>query len=66
MLLSDRDLRQAIDTGRLSLTPYDEAMLQPASIDVRLDKSFLVFENHRYAHIDPAIEQADLTRLVEP
>ena len=66
MLLSDRDLREAIDTGRLGVTPYDKAMLQPASIDVRLDRSFRVFENHRYAHIDPAIEQPDLTRLVEP
>ena len=66
MLLSDRHLREAIDTGRLGVTPYDEAMLQPASVDVRLDRQFLVFENHRYAHIDPAIEQPDLTRLVEP
>lgn len=41
-------------------------MLQPASIDVRLDRQFLVFEGHRYGHIDPAIEQPDLTRLVEP
>lgn len=41
-------------------------MLQPASIDVRLDRAFRVFENHRYGHIDPALEQADLTRLVEP
>ena len=66
MLLSDRDLRQAISSGRLGLSPYDETMLQPASIDVRLDRAFLVFESHRAAHIDPAAEQPDLTRLVEP
>ncbi|MFG2359363.1 dCTP deaminase [Streptomyces sp. NPDC048521] len=66
MLLSDRDLHEAITDGRLGVTPYDREMLQPASIDVRLDRSFRVFENHRYAHIDPAIEQPDLTRLVEP
>ena len=41
-------------------------MVQPSSIDVRLDRYFRVFENHRYPHIDPAVEQADLTRLVEP
>lgn len=66
MLLSDRDLRQAIAAGRLGLTPYDEAMLQPSSIDVRLDRYFRVFANHRYSHIDPAVEQDELTELVEP
>ncbi|CQR59181.1 dCTP deaminase [Streptomyces leeuwenhoekii] len=65
MLLSDRDLHAAIAGGRLGVAPYDKAMLQPASIDVRLDRSFLVFENHRHACIDPAVEQDDLTRLVE-
>ena len=40
-------------------------MLQPASIDVRLDRAFLVFENHRHDCIDPSAEQDDLTRLVE-
>ena len=40
--------------------------MQPSSVDVRLDRYFRVFENHRYPHIDPAEEQAELTRLVEP
>lgn len=40
-------------------------MIQPSSIDVRLDRYFRVFENHRYPHIDPAEEQADLTRPVD-
>lgn len=65
MLLSDRDLRAEIDAGRLRLEPYDVAMVQPSSIDVRLDRFFRVFENHRYPYIDPAEEQPDLTRLVE-
>lgn len=65
MLLSDKDLRRAIDTGRLGVDPFDEAMLQPASIDVRLDRQFLVFETHAHTHIDPAVEQPGLTRLVE-
>ncbi len=65
MLLSDRDLRAVIDAGRVVLDPYDEAMVQPSSIDVRLDRFFRVFENHRYPYIDPSIEQADLTRLVD-
>ena len=62
MLLSDRDIKAELDTGRVALAPYDEAMLQPSSIDVRLDRFFRVFENHRYPHIDPAEDQPDLTR----
>ncbi|QSI49921.1 dCTP deaminase [Thermobispora bispora] len=65
MLLSDRDLHHAITTGKLHITPYTPGALQPASIDIHLDNRFRVFENHRYAHIDPATEQPDLTRLVE-
>ncbi|WP_061295128.1 dCTP deaminase [Herbidospora cretacea] len=66
MLLSDRDIRAEVDKGRVRLTPYDPDMIQPSSVDVRLDRMFRVFENHRYPHIDPSIEQPDLTRLVEP
>lgn len=66
MLLSDKDIRAEIDAGRVRIEPYDESMVQPSSVDVRLDRFFRVFENHRYPHIDPSIEQADLTRLVEP
>ncbi len=66
VLLSDKDIRAEIDAGRVRIDPYDPAMVQPSSIDVRLDRFFRVFENHRYPHIDPAVEQPDLTRLVEP
>ena len=66
MLLSDRDIRAEVEAGRVRLDPYDADMVQPSSLDVRLDRFFRVFENHRYPHIDPSIEQADLTRLVEP
>ncbi len=66
MLLSDKDIRAAIDSGRVALDPYDPAMVQPSSVDVRIDRYFRVFENHRYPHIDPAVEQPELTRLVEP
>ena len=64
MLLSDRDLRAEIESGRVSLEPYDPGMIQPSSVDVRLDRYFRVFENHRYPHIDPAEDQAELTREV--
>ena len=66
MLLSDRDILSEIDAQRVALDPIDAAMVQPSSVDVRLDRFFRVFENHRYPHIDPAQDQPDLTRLVEP
>ena len=65
MLLSDRDIRAAIDAGAVTLDPYEPEMIQPSSIDVRLDKFFRVFDNHKYAAIDPSVEQPELTRLVE-
>jgi len=66
VLLSDKDIRTEIDNGRVRIDPFEASMVQPSSIDVRLDRYFRVFENHRYPHIDPAMEQPDLTRLVEP
>lgn len=66
MLLSDRDILAEVASGGIRLDPWHEAMVQPASVDVRMDKFFRVFENHRYATIDPALEQPELTRLVEP
>jgi dCTP deaminase len=66
VLLSDRDIRAELASGRVVLEPFDDAMVQPSSVDVRMDKYFRVFENHRYPHIDPAEEQSELTRLVEP
>ena len=65
VLLSDRDIRTEIETGRVVLDPYDEAMLQPSSVDVRLDRYFRLFDNHKYPVIDPSADQPDLTRLVE-
>ena len=66
MLLSDRDIKAEIAAGRVRLDPFETGMVQPSSVDVRLDRYFRVFENHRYPHIDPAQEQPELTRLVEP
>src|SRR3954453_23213659 len=66
MLLSDRDIRTEVETGRLAVEPWDPALVQPSSVDVRLDRIFRVFNNSRYTHIDPAIQQDDLTTVVEP
>ena len=65
MLLSDRDIRAEIELGRIKLEPYDPAMVQPSSIDVRLDRFFRTFENHKYPFIDPRQEQNELTRALE-
>jgi dCTP deaminase len=66
VLLSDRDILSEIHAKRVALDPFDAAMVQPSSIDVRLDRFFRVFENHRYPHIDPAEDQPELTRQVAP
>jgi dCTP deaminase len=65
VLLSDRDIRAELDAGRVVLDPYEPSMLQPSSIDVRLDRYFRLFDNHKYPFIDPSQEQPELTRLVE-
>ena len=57
MLLSDRDLRAEIASGRMGIDPFDDTLVQPSSIDVRLDCMFRVFNNTRYTHIDPAQRQ---------
>ena len=65
MLLSARDIKAEIDSDRVRLEPYDPGMIQPSSIDVRLDKFFRLFDNHKDPVIDPSQDQPDLTRLVE-
>ncbi|GGC62391.1 dCTP deaminase [Hoyosella rhizosphaerae] len=65
MLLSDRDIRAEVDAGRLLLDPFDDSLVQPSSVDVRLDSVFRVFNNTRYTHIDPKLQQDELTSLVE-
>jgi dCTP deaminase len=65
VLLSDGDIRKEVESGRLVLEPWDAELLQPSSIDVRLDRFFRVFNNSAYTHIDPGIQQDELTSLVE-
>lgn len=65
MLLSDRDLRAGLDAGTLTVDPLDPSLIQPSSIDVRLDRFFRVFNNSRYTHIDPSKQQDELTQMVE-
>ena len=65
MLLSDRDIRAAVASGRLVVEPWDAGLVQPSSVDVRLDRYFRVFNNSQYTHIDPAVQQDELTALVD-
>jgi dCTP deaminase len=65
MVLSDRTIREEIEAGRIALDPFDPSMIQPSSIDVRVDRKFRVFHNARYPFIDVRQPQDDLTELVE-
>ena len=65
MVLSDRTIRRLLEEGRIGIDPYDESLIQPSSVDVRVDRFFRVFHNNRYPYIDVREEQEDLTELVE-
>src|SRR5881227_1469693 len=65
MVLSDRTIARLLREGRIVIEPYDESLLQPSSVDVRVDRFFRVFHNNRYPFIDVKQEQEDLTDLVE-
>src|SRR6478735_8682749 len=65
MVLSDTAITRLIEAGRIVIDPYDAGLMQPASLDVRVDRLFRVFRNSRYPYIDVKQEQEDLTELVE-
>jgi dCTP deaminase len=65
VVLSDRTIRRLLQEGRIGIDPYDESLIQPSSVDVRVDRFFRVFHNNRYPYIDVREEQEDLTELVE-
>ncbi|MGH2976876.1 MAG: dCTP deaminase, partial [Gaiellaceae bacterium] len=65
MVLSDATIARLLAEGRIEIDPYDDALLQPSSVDVRVDRFFRVFHNNRYPFIDVKVEQAELTELVE-
>lgn len=65
MILSDRTIRAEIAAGRIGIDPFDPKMVQPSSVDVRLDRTFLVFRNTKRAYIDPKQPAEDLMELIE-
>src|SRR5881275_2536425 len=65
MVLSDRTITRLLEQGRIEIDPYDPSLLQPSSVDVRVDRYFRVFRNSRYPFIDVKQAQEELTELVE-
>jgi dCTP deaminase len=65
VVLSDRTIKRLLDEGRIEIDPYEPSLLQPSSVDVRVDRYFRVFHNARYPFIDVKKPQDDLTELVE-
>ncbi len=65
MILSDRDIRKAIGDGQIGIEPFDEADVQPASVDLHVDQFFRTFHNHRHPFIDVKKPMEDLTELLD-
>ena len=64
-VLSDGTIRRLVDEGRIKIEPWDPAMVQPASVDLRLGRTFRVFHNFRVPAIDLAAPPDNLTEMVE-
>src|SRR5919202_5638298 len=65
VVLSDATIARYLEQGRIEIEPYDDSLLQPSSVDVRVDRLFRVFHNNRYPYIDVKVEQSELTELVQ-
>ena len=65
MVLADRTIRRLVAEGRVRIEPFDDELVQPSSVDVRIDRFFRVFRNARYPYIDVKQPMDDLTELVE-
>ena len=65
MVLSDRTIKEEIAAGNIVIDPLDPINIQPASVDVRLDKTVLVFRNSRLPYIDVRKDVSDLTESEE-
>ena len=65
MVLSDRTIERFIAEGRIKIDPFDAGLIQPSSVDVRVDRHFRVFRNSRYPYIDVKQPQEALTEALE-
>ncbi len=66
MVLSDQTIREEIEAGRILIDPYEPDLVQPSSVDLRVDSTYRVFNNSRYPFIDVREPMEDLTTLVRP
>ena len=64
-VLSDGTIRRLVDEERIKIRPWDPAMVQPASVDLKLGTSFRVFHNHRLPAIDLAQPPSGVTEHVQ-
>ena len=65
MVLSDRSIKEALEAKRIVIEPLHERDIQPASVDLHLDKVLLVFRNSSEPYIDVRKDQSDLTERLE-
>lgn len=65
MILSDKDIKIALEKGDITISPFSTEYLQPASVDLHLDKHFLVFNTHQYAVIDPKLPIDEMMSPIE-
>jgi dCTP deaminase len=65
VILSDATIRAELKAGRIAIEPFDDANVQPSSVDMHVDRYFRVFRNDTTPYIDPKEPQEDLTELVE-
>ena len=65
MVLSDKSIKDHIDRQRIVVSPLDPEDIQPASIDLHLDRQILKFTNSRQAFIDVKESLDDLTEIID-
>ncbi|MBI4298250.1 MAG: dCTP deaminase [Chloroflexi bacterium] len=65
MVLSDHTIKEELARGRIVIQPFDPSCIQPASVDVHLDRKLLVFRNSRRPYIDVRQDISDLNEMVE-
>ena len=64
MVLSDKSIKEELANGRIKIDPLGESCIQPASVDVHLDKEILVFRNSNRPYVDIKENMDDLTEIL--
>lgn len=64
MILSDRDIKQYLKNGKITVDPLFPKAIQPASVDLHLGADFLVFKSTGHVCIDPKENIDDMMEKV--